>query len=89
MPMPNLWSYERLPGTMIEGFGEPGRAVVTQISLRVRDQVVLRFAAGEVGRDGSWSIRVPLKPGADYGSVSVGDAFLIGAGDLPPEPYLP
>jgi asparagine N-glycosylation enzyme membrane subunit Stt3 len=88
MPLPVLWTYELVEGRVLRGSGPPGATVGVRLDLEVRGAVLPWMATGTVGDDGAWTIRVPLEPGADYGSVRTAARYLVQVGARSPAPYV-
>lgn len=84
IPMPSLWVYRRVPPQRLEGIGQPGDQVFARIELTVRGTPWPWAAVTTVGRDGRWSLDVPLALGSVSGGIHTPDAFSVRIGAHPP-----
>jgi len=78
--LPGAWIYERVPGALVMGRGEPGQeASLTLLVFHTREWRRWRTHA-VVGEDGVWSARVPYWTDAE-GDVPTGEQILVAIGE--------
>ena len=78
--LPGAWIYERVPGAVVQGRGEPGEAVTVSLPVFYTGEWHLWQARAVVGADGAWAARVPYWTRAD-GDVPTGESITVAIGE--------